>query len=172
MHQQDKVSELRLQSDAEDEPTILTLGSLRWFVIKRSGQFAVRLKNSNSDLLQNFQGVESFPITKSWKVKATFEPYDQPKTVSIPTFVGKPTTAEVPGELVFSIEGQKYRLAPFQTDGDEFFVVFGDKTNGKQTYGGGRFVYVTKAGADNITYIDFNKSYNPPCAFTPYSTCP
>lgn len=173
MHQQKEVSQMKLKSDANGEPTVLNLGSLSWYIIKRSGRYAVRLKDSKSALLQHFEGIDRYPVDKSWKVKATFIPYDEPKTVSIPTITGRPTETKIPGLLEFAIDGKTYQLAPFQTPGnDEFFVVFGDKTNGETTYGGGRFVYVYKPGEDNTTYIDFNLAYNPPCAFTHFATCP
>ena len=72
---------------------------------------------------------------------------------------------------MFEVNGKTHRLDA-TAEGDQLFVVFADETNAEETYGAGRFVYVGKPGADGKTYLDFNKAYNPPCAFTPYATCP
>jgi uncharacterized protein (DUF1684 family) len=75
------------------------------------------------------------------------------------------------GKLVFTINGQTVSLDVVE-EGVEYFVIFGDLTNKKETYGAGRFLYVPKPTADGKTVVDFNKAFNPPCAFTPYATCP
>ena len=78
-----------------------------------------------------------------------------------------------PGALVFTIGGRDYRLDAVEENGEEdLFVIFADQTNGKKTYGAGRFLYAARPGADGTTIVDFNKAYNPPCAFTPFATCP
>jgi uncharacterized protein (DUF1684 family) len=78
-----------------------------------------------------------------------------------------------PGALVVEREGAEHRLDVTGKPGDaQYFLVFGDATNGHETYGGGRFVYVDAPGEDGRTVIDFNRAYNPPCVFTPYATCP
>jgi len=78
---------------------------------------------------------------------------------------------ESPGELHFSIKGKKYTLEAGGTT-DEFFIVFGDLTNKKTTYGGGRFLYTNGPDKEGNVILDFNKSLNPPCEFTPFATCP
>jgi uncharacterized protein (DUF1684 family) len=55
---------------------------------------------------------------------------------------------------------------------DEYFMIFGDPTNAKETYGAGRYLYVKKPDALGNIVIDFNQSINPPCAFTGFATCP
>lgn len=171
---QKRVQNMVVKSDAKGEPTVFHLGSLSWYVIKRSNELGVRLKDSANKALKAFKGIERFDVDKKWRVKAHFKPYEQPKEVSVPTVTGKPTIMMAPGLLEFSIGGQTYHLQPVTEDPDdgELFVIFGDKTNGEQTYGGGRFVYVKVPDEDGITYIDFNKAYNPPCAFTAFATCP
>ncbi len=167
------VSSLVLRNDTEGKPTILRYGSLQWYIIKRGERFGVRIKDSNSPVRRNFRGIELFPINKKWRVKARFEPYDPPKTISVPTVLGTISEARCPGRLVFQIEGKTYSLDPIQEPGDQqFFLIFADETNGTETYGAGRFLAVDLPDSNGITYIDFNKAYNPPCAFTPYATCP
>ncbi len=90
----------------------------------------------------------------------------------IPEFLGQISQAPSPGVLVFSIDGKEYRLTPQGEPGQSMFIVFGDATNGSETYGGGRFLSVDKPQSDGTVVLDFNKSTNPPCVFSPYATCP
>src|SRR5699024_4844838 len=123
--------------------------------------------------LKNFKGIERFKVDKKWRIKAIFKPFDQPKKIKIPTVTGRPTEMSVPGILEFTIADQTYTLQPYGSmDDDELFVIFGDVTNGEQTYGGGRFLYIKVPDEDGVTYLDFNKAYNPSCAFTKFATCP
>lgn len=168
------IDKRKIKSDANGEPTVLHYGPLSWYVINRGGKLAVRLKDKTSAVLQNFSGIERFPVDKKWRVKATFVPFDSVHTITIPRIVGPSRDIKIPGKLTFQLEGQTFELLPIQSSSssDTWFIVFGDKTNGEATYGGGRFVYVKKVNGGQTTYIDFNKAYNPPCAFTRFATCP
>jgi uncharacterized protein (DUF1684 family) len=93
--------------------------------------------------------------------------------MKIPTIIaGYEEDYPVPGVAIFEIGGKEYRLEPVleEPNGDYFFI-FGDKTNGTETYGAGRFLYAKPAQGGRVI-LDFNKSYNPPCAFTEFATCP
>lgn len=153
-----------------DEEIVLKHKTLRWFVIQRGEKYAIRLKDLDSPYIRDFKGIESFPIAEQWRVKAKFEPTVGRK-ISILDVTGRLSEQESPGVLVFNIKGKEYRLDAL-SEGETFFILFGDKTNKKETYGGGRFVYTKKPDADGNVILDFNKAYNPPCAFTPYATCP
>ncbi len=167
------VREMQVQTDRDGSPTILRLGTLSWYVIERGGKYAVRLKDSESPARLGFTGIDRFPIDARWRVKARFEAYPEPKKIPVATVVGTTETMTSPGKLVFQIAGKTYSLEAFREEGeDQLFLVFGDRTNGKETYGAGRFLYVDLPKEDGTTWIDFNKAYNPPCAFTPYATCP
>lgn len=173
LSQQKTVTELQLQSDVENSPTLLTLNSLSWYVIKRGESYLVRLKDSESPLIRNFRGIERYPVDPRWRVKARFIPYQPSKKIPVPNVLGTVFMESSPGALIFKIKGKEFRLDPIAEAGAErYFVIFGDQTNGFETYGAGRFLYIDKPGTDEVTFIDFNKSYNPPCAFTPYATCP
>ena len=90
----------------------------------------------------------------------------------MPSIIGTVSATPWPGDIVFTIAGQEQRLAVFGEIGDKlFFTVFADATNGQESYGGGRFLVVEHLG-DGRVIADFNKAYTPPCAFTPYATCP
>jgi uncharacterized protein (DUF1684 family) len=173
LHQGGPIQSLKLKTDAEGESTVLSLGSLSWFIIKRGERYAVRLRDSENPTLKNFKGLETFPIDTSWRIRARVEPYDPPKEIPIPTVLGTTTKDKCPGALVFKIRDQLYRLDPLAEDLNRpLFLIFADKTNGHETYEGGRFLVVEKPDENGTTFIDFNKAYNPPCAFTAYATCP
>lgn len=153
-----------------EQQVILKHKSLRWFVIKRGEKYAVRLKDLESPFLKEFKGVDTFPVDEAWKLKAKFEP-TQGRKIAILDVTGKLDEQDSPGVLVFVVKGKTYKLDALESEG-KLFVIFGDKTNKKETYGAGRFVYAALPDADGFTTLDFNKSINPPCAFTPYATCP
>lgn len=164
---------MTLRSDADGQPTILTHGSLSWFVIKREKEFAIRLRDSRHPHLRAFKGIERFPVNASWRIEGVFEPYHPAKTIPIPTVLGTTTQEPSPGALVFQLQGGTYRLDVIaRPDDEQLFVIFADQTNGEETYGAGRFLYVDRPDKDGKVIIDFNKAHNPPCAFTPYATCP
>ncbi|MCS6803758.1 MAG: DUF1684 domain-containing protein [Acidobacteriota bacterium] len=164
---------MTLRSDADGQPTILTHGSLSWFVIKRDKEFAIRLRDSQHPHLRAFKGIERFPINISWRIEAKFEPYDPPRKIPILTVLGTTTKEPSPGALVFQLQGRTHRLDVIARPEDEqLFVMFADETNGQETYGAGRYLYVDRPDKDGTVILDFNKAHNPPCAFTPYATCP
>jgi uncharacterized protein len=161
-----------LRSDESGDPTVLRIGTFSFFVVRRGEKLGVRVRDTDSPVRKNFKGLEYFPIDSGWKVAARFEPYIPQKHLAIPTVLGFPEDDVSPGVLVFEHGAATYRLDPvFEQGSDELFIIFGDRTNGKETYGAGRFVYAPMP-RDGKTVIDFNKAYNPPCAFTPYATCP
>ena len=162
---------INLQSDASGEATVLEHGSFRWFVIKRGDQYAIRLRDLESPLLDKLDSIPAFPVKHQWRIKATFIPHNPPKTIEMPNVLGNINETESPGLLRFTYQGQQYTLHPTGSK-ESMFLVFGDETNAEETYGGGRFLVVQGPGEDNHTWIDFNKAYNPPCSFTPYATCP
>ncbi len=161
-----------LASDADGHPTVLSIGPVRFYVIERVGRFAVRVKDSASEARRDFQGLSYFRIDPSWRVEARFEPYDPPRSIAVPNVLGHVDSEPSPGALVFEHGGKTYRLDPVLERGEtDYFVIFGDRTNGTETYGAGRFLYVSPP-VGGRTFIDFNKAYNPPCVFTDYATCP
>ncbi len=165
------VKQIMLKNDQQGKPTVLKLGTLSWYVIKRGNMFGIRLKDSENPPLKSFTGIDRFPVKEEWRIEARFIPYTKPKKVAIPTVLGTVVEEDAPGQLRFDYHGKTYSLEALD-DGDEFFIIFADSTNGQETYHAGRFLSVDKPDKKGMTYIDFNKAYNPPCAFTPYATCP
>ncbi len=167
------VRQRRLKHDLTGNPTILHYGSLLWYIIKRGDQYGVRIKDTLAATRLHFKGIERYPVDRRWRIRARFVAFPTLKYIDIPTVLGTITKEPSPGRLEFEIEGKTYHLDVIQEKpGEPYFVIFGDQTNGEETYGAGRFLYVDPADSNGFTYIDFNKAYNPPCAFTPYATCP
>ena len=167
------VRKMALKTDAAEDTTMLTLGSLTWYVIEREeNRMAIRMRDSASPAIAAFQGIDSYPIDPSWRLEARLELYNPPKTLSIPTIYGTVLEEPSPGALVFEIKGQTYRLDYMPEGKDDFFVIFGDTTNQTETYQPGRYIYVKAPSAEGKTVIDFNQAYNPLCVFTAFATCP
>jgi len=153
-----------------DSTRVLAHRRLEWFPIKRGDQFGIRIRDLDSELARTFTGVETFPVDPRWRVRAKFEPTPE-RTINIVNVLEQTRGENSPGTLHFSLEGKEYRLDALE-GGKQLFILFGDLTNGDQTYGSGRFLYADAPDGDGNTWLDFNKAHNPPCAFTPYSTCP
>ena len=142
-----------------------------WIVIQREDKVGLRFRNLKAKSLLEFKGIERFPVDAKWRIKAKVIPQNQ-NPLMIMNVLGQNTAQKHGGQLVFEIEGTTYRLDAIDEGGIRLFVTFADATSGKTTYGSGRFIELEKPDADGFTYIDFNKAYNPPCAFTEFATCP
>lgn len=157
----------------------IIIGSKALAVIYRGGKYAVRVWDAETPAKKNFTGIDRYPVIVKWRIEAKWIPYAVPKKVEIPTVIPDLVQEGIAtGVAVFTIDGREYKLEPTIEEGsNELFFVFGDKTNGKETYGAGRFLYSAPPIYDPATkerkvILDFNKSYNPPCVFTDYATCP
>jgi len=166
-----KIKSIELKNDMQGKPTILEYNSLRWFVIKRGNKYGIRLRDLESELVKNFKGIETFPVNEDWKIEAKFEPYNPPKKIFVPNVLGMIDEENSPGALLFNKDGKEFKIDVLD-EGNSYFLIFADETSGKETYGAGRFLYVNKPDSSGKIFIDFNKAYNPPCAFTKYATCP
>lgn len=163
---------LRLVSDREGEPTMLELGSLRICLIERGGRPALRTWNLDSAVRGGFAGIDHWAVDPRWRLVARFEPTPE-RTITVPDVLGTQQQEPSPGELVFELDGATHRLQALPGgDGGELWLVFGDATNGVETYGGGRFLYTPPPSPDGSVVVDFNRAYNPPCVFTHFATCP
>jgi uncharacterized protein (DUF1684 family) len=168
------ISEAVLKTDADGTPDIVTVGRVQFHIIDREGRLAARVKDPKAPALTNFTGIDHFPIDEAYRVEARLEPYDSPREVAVPTELGQDATYVSPGLLRFSIGGSEQALQPYFSgpENGRYFLIFRDATSGMTTYGAGRFLYASAAGEDGTTVLDFNLAFNPPCAFTPYATCP
>lgn len=164
---------VRFRVDSDEGSPVLGWGPLSWYVIERYGEYALRLRNEEAAALAGFTGVETYPVDPSWRVPARFDRYDPPREIPVPNVVDIPSTSTSPGAAVFEMDGEELRVdLTGNPDSGHLFLVFGDETNGAETYGGGRFLSVEAPDADGWLILDFNRAYNPPCVFSPYATCP
>lgn len=159
-----------LASDASEKPDRLHLGSRVVQIIERGGAVAVRVWDAASPALRAFRGIETFPYDPRWRVEARWEAYPEPRRVEQPSAAGPPQKALAPGKAHFTVGGKELSLEPTLEDGSLMFV-FKDATAPSETYGAGRFLGAALPAAGKVV-LDFNRAYNPPCAFTPYATCP
>ena len=155
-----------------EQSIVLAHQNLRWFIIKRGSRYGVRLRDLESDARKNFTHIDRFPVDEKWKITAIYEAPKTKKTIPIHDVIGNTTETEFGGTLKFEVNGQTYTLDATLEGEDDLFIVFADYTNGNKTYGAGRFLYAKKPKEGNKVVLDFNKSYNPPCAFTDFATCP
>lgn len=165
-----KVTVLKWTSDKQ-ETAVLTYGRFKWVVIKREDKIGIRFRNLDAKTLTHFNGIERFSVDSKWKLKAVLEK-PQENFLMISNVLGQTTPQKNAGKLKFEIDGKSYSLDVIDEGGKTFFITFADATSGKTTYGAGRFIVVNKPDTNGNTEIDFNLAYNPPCAFTPFATCP
>jgi len=160
-----------LASDATEEPTVVELGTVSFYPIERGEKLGLRVKDTASPARSAFAGIPAYPVDPRWRVAARFEPYDPPREVGIPDVTGNVQDMVSPGAVLFAAGGETRRLEALD-GGDELFLIFADGTSGEETYGAGRYLYAPKPDGAGRLVVDFNRAYNPPCAFTAYATCP
>ncbi|MEO7064228.1 MAG: DUF1684 domain-containing protein [Dokdonella sp.] len=162
-----------LLDDSHDKPSTVAFGTASFYLIDRNGKKGLRVKDSNADARKHFTHIDNFPTDPSWRIEAKWVAFDPPHTLETPNVLGQTDKFPVPGKAVFTRDGKTYELQPvIEVPGDkELFLIFADRTSGKETYGAARFLYA-EMPKDGKIVLDFNKAYNPPCAFTPYATCP
>jgi uncharacterized protein (DUF1684 family) len=161
-----------LKADVSGSPTVIELGSLRMKVIERGDRLGIRVKDVDSPAARNYTGPAFFPIDMQYSVTGIFVPSDGKKAVDVPNVLGDVTPTPIVGEVHFKLNGRELTLSALggePTKGLSF--VISDLTSKTDTYPGGRFLE-TDPVTDGKVVLDFNRAYNPPCAVTPYATCP
>lgn len=141
-------------------------------VIARGGRLALRVKHADAGSRLHFTGLDYWPGGPGWQVQARFIPHPPGKTLPIANIIG--TTDEIPnpGVVEFTRNGTPFRLEALDEGEGTLFLVFADRTSGHGSYGAGRFLDAPMPDAQGRLTLDFNRAYNPPCAFTPFATCP
>src|SRR5258708_6330902 len=169
---------LVLHSDVEGDgkqQSVLRSGSLIISYITRSGRKAIRVKDTLAAARQGFVGHRYFPTDTAWRITARFVPRPTTDSMNIVDVLGIQTRMSWPGELRFRVHGKEYALQVIREPEDHdknLFVMFRDLTNLKETYPAMRYTSVSPPDSLGRVALDFNQSYNPPCAFTSASTCP
>ena len=151
--------------------TSIVFNQFMWSIIIREDKIGVRFRDLKNPALAAFKGNKRFPIDEQWNLPAKLLPPD-PSGLFITNVLGQTTAQDYAGKISFEYQGKNYVLDAISEGPGDLFVVFGDATNGVNTYHTGRFVYVPRPDKNGNTFIDFNKAFNPPCAYTPYATCP
>lgn len=160
----------KLKADTAGTPDQLELDGLTMFVIHRGDRYGIRLKDPKSKFRKEFTSRHWFAVKPDYRVTAKFVAYDPPKMIAVPNVLGETSQMPSPGYVEFTLAGHELRLDPVVED-ESLFFIFHDETSGHGTYPPGRFLHADFAKDGKVT-LDFNKAYNPPCAFTPYATCP
>jgi len=167
-----------LTADDKSKPSKITIATLQVTVIHRGDQYGLRIRDSQSPTRTGFHGLKWYPPNPALRVKAEWTPYNPPLKRKVPTILGTEIEADVPGKATFTLDGQTMSLEPIlEEPGDtELFFIVKDTTSQDKSYGAGRFLYtplpdhgLAQAGE---LWLDFNRLENPPCAYTPYATCP
>lgn len=159
-------------SEGSFTPISLSFKTFRWSIIKRENLIGVRFRDLANPALDALQKIERYKPSMDWILDAEFKPSLVP-TITTTNVLGQTYQQPHPGKIQFKIDGKTYTLDVVD-EGQEgkYHIVFGDATNGDETYHSGRFIDIPKPDANGMTKIDFNKAYNPPCAFSEFSTCP
>jgi len=169
---------LHTDPDHDKNNPHLTIGTLNMYVIHRGERFALRIKDAKSAALTGFHGLKWYPPNEAYRVTAHWTPYSPHKTFTIATLIGTSYPAQIPGGAEFTLHGKTYQLDPILEDpaAAKLFFVLRDTTSATKTYGACRFLYTgfPDQGLDKPgqLVLDFNRLENPPCAYTPYATCP
>lgn len=162
-----------LLDDAHPNPTIVAFGTVSFIAVERGGRKGLRVRDTEASTRTQFADIECFPVDQTWRIVAEWEPLDPAFQLATGTVIGTVENYPAPGRAVFERDGQRHAVYPVLEvpDDTQLFLIFADRTSGKETCGAARFLYADMPN-DGRVVLDFNKAYNPPCAFTPYATCP
>ena len=165
------ITDEALGSAGPGKSIVMRHGSINWILVSRGDEHALRVRDNESANYDAFHGIDRYPVTTDWRVTARWVPHE--KTVMVPNVLGTSSEAASPAHLEFWLGGTRHTLdVTGDPDDDRFMMVFADGTSGRDTYGGGRYLWFDAPDADSRVVLDFNIAYNPPCVWTGYATCP
>lgn len=148
------------------------VGQGQFHVVRHGNTFGWRFRDPAAPARRDFRGIEYFPLDPSWRIVADWHPFVPPRSLTLLTSIATPQPSQVPGEAVFERDGRRFRLLPVRDAGrDSLFFLFADRTSGRETYGGARYLEAGRPENGRIV-LDFNRAENPPCAFTAHVVCP
>ena len=168
----ENISESIIRSDADGKASMMNMNSYFWYVIKRGDRYGIRMKDTLADSRLNFKDIPSYAPSKKWIITGEYYPINKDSSISITNKVGITYDSKLMGTLSFEIEATTHQLLAVDGGKGKLFIVFADYTNGSETYGGGRFLYVDIPRANQPAILDFNRAENPICGFSDYATCP
>ncbi len=161
---------IEMQVDGEDGPTLIEAESVQLQLLDRGGRPVLRVRDSQAPTRVDFPGLEYYPFNPDWRIEARWHEHPPDRTLLIANVLGELVEEPNPGWAEFEFEGRTFGLEAVEST-DQLFFILADRTSGDETYGLGRFLY-SDLPEDGTVVLDFNRAYNPPCAFTEYSTCP
>lgn len=159
-----------LDADQEDMPSFITMEELRMVVVRRSKGVGIRLWDNLRTERRTFPTRQWYPVKEEFRIPALFTHYARPKIVQMPDILGAIVDEKMDGYLIFKYGGQNYKLVATEEGDRRLFIQFKDLTNGNPTYPAGRYHY-TEPHRNGKVFLDFNRAYSPPCAFTDFATC-
>ncbi len=165
---------IAFHSDREAEPTVINFdeGKGALSLIRRGDRFALRVKHADAPSRVEFAGLQYWPTDPSWRITARFVPHAADKTLPIVDIVGLSSEQPNAGAIEFERDGKTWRLEAIGEPGRPLLVIFADRTSGHGSYPAGRYIDVDQPDGNSAVVLDFNRAYNPPCAYTPFATCP
>jgi uncharacterized protein (DUF1684 family) len=164
-------SERTMRTDLEKRDWVRN-GRTAFHIIERNGRYILRLADNESELRRNFGGRAWYDVDDNYRIPAKYVPYETPRKIAIVNVLGETSDEPVAGYVEFLVNGRPYRLDALDDDAGLFFI-FKDATAGDTTYGAGRFLAIEKKPVPGEKFfLDLNRAYNPPCAFSEYTTCP
>ena len=167
----DYSEEIILFDPTNKTDTSIVYNQFMWSIIIREDKIGVRFRDLKNPALAAFKGNKRFAVDEKWNLPAKLlQP--NPSGLFITNVLGQTTAEDYAGKISFEYQGKNYVLDAISEGPGDLFVVFGDATNGINTYHTGRFMYVSRPDSNGNTFIDFNKAFNPPCAYTAFATCP
>ena len=159
------------QLHPSEERVTLSAGPVSLWAHASGERLAIRVRDTESAIRRNFTGLAWYPVDEDFRVRGKFTPHAEPMTVKTMNILGDVETYESPGHVTLTVAGREARMLPVLSNGRLWFILR-DATSGGETYPAARFLYADAPDADGWTTVDFNKAYNPPCAFNPHTTCP
>lgn len=168
------VGRIEMHDDAAAEPTELVFdeGRGRMLLVSRGGRHALRVKHADAPARTGFAGIPYWPVDAGWVLEGRFVPHPAGRTIEIANIIGGVDRLPNPGAVEFSRDGVDYRLEALEGSDGGLFLILADRTTGHGSYGAGRYLETGAPDAQGRVRLNFNRAYNPPCAFTDFATCP
>lgn len=160
-----------LRADVDGSPSVMRIHALQLMLIEREGAYAIRLWDNAREQRRTFPGRRWYPADPAYRVEAVYQPHPNPRPIMIERTIGTRMATEVVGQVSFEIEGSPGTLQALELDEGGLYLIFRDLSSGETTYPAGRYL-TTEPPEGNQVVVDFNRAYNPPCAVTPFATCP
>lgn len=165
---------IELHDDRSGSPTLVDFddGLGQFGIIRRGDRQAVRVRHMQAASRAGFTGIDHWPVDPAWRIEGLFRAHPPGRTVDIPLIVGGSEAIANPGLVEFERDGQTFRLEALADGEGGLLIILADRTSGHGSYGAGRYLDAAVPGPDGRVVLDFNRAYNPPCAFTNHATCP